>query len=469
MYNSNQHLHFIGIGGVGMAGIAEVLLNLDYSISGSDLKKGPLVEHLEGLGATISVGHAPENIPARTNVIVYSSAVHPDNPEMREAESRGLPCIPRAEMLAELMRMKYGVAVAGSHGKTTTTSMTAKILLDAGFDPTVIIGGRVLSQQTGAVLGTGSYLIAEADESDGSFCMLRPAIAIVSNIDSEHLGHYGTFGALEEAFRQFVSSVPFYGLVVACFDDPVVARVCGSLKRRVLTYGLSPEREISARDIIPRGPMTSFRLFVRGKEIGEYTLPIIGSHMVSNALAAIGVGIELGVFPDEAASALQTYAGVARRSEVLFRKDGMLVLDDYGHHPREISATLKAVRSSWIPELAREAKDGKHGRLIVLFQPHRYSRTRELFGEFLSCFTEADEIYVGEIYGAGEDPVPGITGQSLAAAIQHDHAQFAPDLDAAAATIAANIAPGDVVISLGAGTVTQVGHRLAERLKQRFG
>ncbi len=468
MYNSNQHLHFIGIGGVGMAGIAEVLLNLDYSIGGSDLKRNPLIEQLERLGAKISIGHDARNIPENTTVIVYSSAVRVDNPEYIEAQTRNLPCIPRAEMLAELMRMKYGIAVAGSHGKTTTTSMTAKILLEAGFDPTVIIGGRILSQVTGALVGTGSYLVAEADESDGSFCMLRPAISIVSNIDSEHLGHYGTFGALEEAFRQFISSVPFYGLVVACFDDPVVARICSSLKRRVLSYGLSPEREISARDIVPDGPQTHYTLVVRGEEIGRFALPMIGTHMVSNALAAIGVGIELGVFPDEAARALEKFAGVARRSEVLFRGGGILVMDDYGHHPREIAATLKAVKSSWIPELAKEPGVQKPGRLFTLFQPHRYSRTRELFGEFLSCFSETDELLVSEIYAAGEDPVPGITGQNLVAAIQHPRVQFVPDLQQSVEGLLKLLSPGDVVLTLGAGSVTQVGHKIAEAARSKF-
>lgn len=467
MYNSNQHLHFIGIGGVGMAGIAEVLLNLDYSISGSDLKKNALIESLECQGAKVALGHKAENIPENTSVIVYSSAVRSDNPEMLEAQARNLPCIPRAEMLAELMRMKYGVAVAGSHGKTTTTSMTAKILVDAGFDPTVIIGGRVLSQQTGAVVGTGAYLVAEADESDGSFCMLRPAIAIVSNIDSEHLGHYGTFGALEEAFRQFVSSVPFYGLVVACFDDPVVARVCSSLKRRVLSYGLSPEREVAAKDIVVYGPKTGFTLVVRGEEIGRYLLPMIGSHMVSNALAAIAVGIELGVYPDEAARALESFAGVARRSEVLFRGPAV-VIDDYGHHPREISATLKAVKAAWVPEMAKERTDCLNGKLSVIFQPHRYSRTRELFGEFLGCFSEADELIVTDIYSAGEDPVAGISGQSLASAIQHPNVRYVPDLQDASSQLLSAVETGDVILTLGAGSVTQTGHLMAAELRKRY-
>ncbi len=458
MYNYNQHLHFIGIGGVGMAGIAEVLLNLNYSVGGSDLKPNALTSHLEKLGATISFGHRAENIPDGTSVVVISSAVQPENLELRAAIELGIPVIPRAEMLAELMRMKYGVAVAGSHGKTTTTSMTAKILRDCGFDPTVIIGGRVLSQESGASAGTGEYLVAEADESDGSFCLLKPAIAIVTNIDAEHLGHYGTFGALEQSFLQFMSSVPFYGLVVACFDDPVVARLAKSLKRRVVSFGLSPEHDFSASDLRVSRNGTEFTLHINGREIQRVWLPMLGAHMVSNSLAAIAVSVELGAYAQEACEALRSFPGVARRSEVLAERGGIAVLDDYAHHPREIQATLSAIRRGWI--------DGKeNARLIVLFQPHRYSRTKELFSEFLSCFKEADQVILGEIYAAGESEIPGISGRALAAAMQHPAVAFIPNLTDAVQDVVAQARSGDVIVTVGAGSVGQLGPKIVEQLE----
>jgi len=465
MYNYNQHLHFIGIGGVGMAGIAEVLLNLNYSVGGSDIKATPLTSHLEKLGAIISIGHRPENIPANTSAAVISSAIMDENPELQEARARGIPVIPRAEMLAELMRMKYGIAVAGSHGKTTTTSMTAKILRDSGFDPTVIIGGRILTQESGASVGTGEYLVAEADESDGSFCFLRPAIAVVTNIDEEHLGHYGSFGALEQSFQQFMNAVPFYGLVVACFDDPVVSRLAKTLKRRVVSFGLSPENDFSASDVTVHQRGSEYTLRINGEDIRRVTLPLLGSHMVSNSLAAIAVAVELGATPDEACDALKTFPGVARRSEVLGEANGIVVVDDYAHHPREILATLAAIRRGWIVNRTVEASDPL-GRLIVLFQPHRFSRTKELFSDFLTCFQDADRVILGEIYPAGEKEIPGISGAALAAAVQHQYVSFVPDLQQCIPDVIRILKPGDVVVTVGAGSVGQLGPKILDQLNQ---
>ncbi len=458
MYNLSQQLHFVGIGGVGMAGIAEVLLALGYRVSGSDLREGVLTHHLSELGAQVFIGHNPANIPAQTTVVVVSSAIQPTNPEYQAAQARKIPIIPRAEMLAELMRMKYGVAIAGSHGKTTTTSMTAKILGDAGLDPTVIVGGRLLSHASGARAGAGEYLVAEADESDGSFCLLRPAVAVVTNIDEEHLAHYGSFGALELAFASFMSSVPFYGLVVACLDDPVVTAIVGRLKRRVRTYGFGPGCDVSATEVEVGRGRTSYTLNVSGLRIGRFSVPVPGAHMVSNALAAIAVGGEFGVAPERCAVFLEDFPGVARRSELLAQNAGITVIDDYAHHPREVSATLKGIRASYLPSGA--------GRLIVLFQPHRFSRTKELFSDFVTAFGDADEVVVGDIYPAGEEALPGITGEKLAQSMQHAAVSFQGDLQVFVQNLAQRLSPGDVVVSLGAGSVTNAGHRLAELVRE---
>lgn len=451
MYHFNQHLHFVGIGGVGMAGIAEVLLNLGYTVSGSDLKDSPLIQHLVQLGAKVSLGHVPENVDDSVTVVVVSSAVRPDNPELVAAHERNLPVIPRAEMLSELMRMKYGIAVAGSHGKTSTTSMIGKILSYVGLDPTVILGGRVLSTDSGARLGMGQYLVAEADESDGTFCLLRPVIATVSNIDYEHLEHYGSFGALEQSFVQFMGAIPFYGLVVACFDDPVVARIARGLRRRVVSYGLHGEHEFAARDISISGVESTFQLISRGVDQGYFCLPMPGQHFVSNALAAIAVATEVGVTIDECRDALAAFPGVARRTELLGRCKGISVIDDYGHHPTEIKATLRAVRAGFI-------EAGAQRRLVVVFQPHRYSRTRELFSDFVQSFTEADQVLVSTIYGAGEEVDPGVSGEYLARSIQHPGVKYIGKIEEAVPLLAKTLQSGDVVVFLGAGSVTKVAH-----------
>jgi UDP-N-acetylmuramate--alanine ligase len=458
MYNQNIKLHFIGIGGVGMAGIAEVLLNLGYSVSGSDIQKGALTEHLCEFGAKIRIGHDKRNITQDINVVVYSSAISQDNPELVMAKELGIPVIARAEMLAELMRMKYGVVVAGSHGKTTTTSMIAKIMRDGGLDPTVIVGGRLLNQESGANVGSGQYLVAESDESDGSFCLLRPAIAVVTNIDREHLQFYGSFGALEESFTEFMTSVPFYGLVVACIDDPVVARISKTLQRRVVTYGLTPQADIYAKDLKFSQGKSSFALVVHNEELGRVNIALPGSHMISNALAAIAVGLELGIYAEEAATALETFAGVARRSELVGEVNGIKVFDDYAHHPTEIAATLRAIKSGYLAE-------NDSGRLYAIFQPHRFSRTRDLFSDFLGAFSEADKLTVVEIYRASEEEIPGVSGELLCDAIFHADKSYINDLKEVPALLVDELLPGDVVITLGAGSVGSAGRELLRLLE----
>jgi len=456
MYHPHkQHLHFIGIGGVGMAGIAEVLINLGYSVSGSDLKRSTYTDHLEELGAKISFSHTGENIPENTTVAVISSAVQSDNPELRAAEAQGIPVLQRAEMLAELMRMKYGIAIAGAHGKTSTTTMVGHVLEKGGLDPTVIIGGRVLSRKSGARLGTGQYLVAEADESDGSFISLTPAISVVTNIDEEHLNHYGSLAKIEDAFLKFMKAVPFYGLIVACADDSSVRRMASQIKRRTVLYGVSPDASIRAENLHVTPEGTAYTLLHDGEVIGEFVLPMPGRHMVLNALAALAVGHELGVELSEGAKALESFPGVARRSEIVSATRGIKIIDDYGHHPTEILTTLEGLKRAYV--------SGK-GRLVVLFQPHRYSRTKELFPQFLSCFSAADELIVGEIYGAGEEPIPGISGEVLSKSIQHEKVHYVKDLADALPGVVPTLKDGDVVVTLGAGNVSLLSRAFRDAL-----
>ncbi len=455
MYRREQHIHFVGIGGIGMSGIAEVLLNLGYRVSGSDLKASATTARLVKLGARVALGHAGEHL-GDASVVVISSAVKADNPEVAEAHRRLVPVIPRAEMLAELMRMKYAVAVAGAHGKTTTTSLVATVLSEAKLDPTVVVGGKLKSLGTNARLGQGEFLVAEADESDGSFLLLHPTVAVITNVDREHMEHYGSDEALDDAFVAFANKVPFYGAVVACLDDPRVQALLPRLRKRTVTYGMAAQANVSARHVVRREGHTRFEVLVGSVPVGKVALGIPGQHNVLNALAAIAVALELGVDAGVACQALSGFAGVERRSQVIGEAAGVLVMDDYGHHPTEIQAVLKGLR---------EAYDR---RVVAVFQPHRFSRTRDLRERFLTAFYSADAVVVTDIYAAGEAPLPGVTAADLVEGIRaHGHRDVAylPDLAGVPEALAPTLRDGDLVVTLGAGNVYQVGEALLARLK----
>ena len=451
MFRKIEKIHFIGIGGIGMSGIAEVLVNLGFKVTGSDLRETETTARLASLGAEIFYGHKEENV-TQVDVVVVSSAVKPDNPEVKAAKSRFIPVIPRAEMLAELMRMKYSIAVAGAHGKTTTTSLVASILYAAGFDPTCVIGGRLNSLGTSAQLGSSEYLVAEADESDGTFLLLFPTLAVATNIDLEHLDFYKDIDEIKDAFVKFLNKVPFFGLVILCIDNPGLQSVIPSLKRRYLTYGLSKQADLRAEVGKQEGFTTSFRVTFKGEELGEVVLAMPGIHNVVNALAAIGVAIELDVPFSTVQEALKHFAGIHRRLEVKWHKEWALA-DDYGHHPTEIKATLAAIRDIW------------RGRVIVAFQPHRYTRTKALLEQFVTSFNEADLLIVTEIYAASEEKIEGISGSILAERISksgHKNVLFAPTKEDVVDTVLQIVSPGDLVITLGAGDIYNVGERLME-------
>jgi UDP-N-acetylmuramate--alanine ligase len=455
VFSRIRNIHFVGIGGSGMSGIAEVLINLGYSVSGSDLKRSATTDRLAGLGARIFEGHRAENV-AEVNVVVTSTAVRADNPEVSDARRRGIPVIPRAEMLAELMRLKYGVAVAGSHGKTTTTSMVAMILDKGGLDPTVVVGGRLGVLGSGARLGKGEFMVAEADESDRSFLKLSPTVAIVTNIDREHLDTYKDLADVQDAFLGFLNKVPFYGAGVVCLDDGPVQDILHRVERRIVTYGLSRQAEVVATEV-ELGPMGSRYVVTHGGQtLGPLEVAVPGAHNVLNSLAAVAVGLELGVaFPD-IQEGLASFTGVDRRFQVRGEAGGVLVVDDYGHHPTEIRATLETLRN-------RAA--GR--RTVVLFQPHRYTRTQHLWDEFCRAFHAADVVLLADIYPAGEEAVEGITAEALAEAISrrgHRQIVYAGDLRAAAQRLLLEAREGDVVLTLGAGSVWTAGEEL---LKQR--
>ncbi len=448
------HLHFVGIGGIGMSGIAEVLLNLGYRISGSDLVKSDTTDRLGELGGEIYKGHDPGNIEG-ADVVIISSAVRPDNPEIVTAKLNGIPVIPRAIMLNELMRMKYGIAVAGSHGKTTTTSMIATIMAQAQLDPTIIIGGKLDILGTNARLGEGDYLVAEADESDGSFLHLSPTIAVVTNIDNEHMDYFGTFEELKKAFRLFLDKVPFYGKAVLCLDDEEVAGLLAELERPYVTYGLTTQATIMADDVTYSGFASSYRAYSRGNELGEVTLNVPGQYNVYNSLAAIAVGLELDIPFKEISTALAGFGGLQRRFQLIGEAGGISVYDDYGHHPTEIRVTLAAAREGW------------KGRVIAIFQPHRYSRTRDLLNEFGTAFHNADEVLVCDIYAAGEDAIEGLTGRDVAETIvKHGHhsTKYVGSKEEAVDAALAVTAPGDFVITLGAGDIWQAAQTLTKKL-----
>ncbi len=454
-FHRARHIHFVGIGGIGMSGIAEVLLNLGYQVSGSDAKASPVTERLESLGVRIGIGHDPGHVEG-AHVVVRSSAVKADNPEVEGARRRGIPVIPRAEMLAELMRMKQGLAVAGTHGKTTTTSLLATCLAAAGMDPTVVVGGKVKSLDSNARLGQGDYLVAEADESDGSFLKLSPTLAVVTNIDPEHLDHYGTFDAVKDAFLAFINKVPFYGAAVLCIDHPVIQGLLPHVEKRALTYGFSAQAEFRGVDVRLAGPWSHFRVLHHGEELGEITLHMPGRHNVQNALGVIAVGVELDIPWEVLQEALQGFTGVGRRFEVKGEVAGVMVVDDYGHHPVEIRATLRA------------AREGFPHRLLVAFQPHRFSRLRDLWEEFLGAFGDADFLLVAPVYAAGEGPMDGITSDALVESLRqrgNRQVEVVPRKELAA-RLQAVARAGDMVVTLGAGDITLVGDELLARLRE---
>jgi UDP-N-acetylmuramate--alanine ligase len=449
-----QHVHFVGIGGSGMSGIAEVLLNLGYTVSGSDLKRTPVTDRLASLGARVFEGHAAEHASG-AHVVVTSTAVRPQNPEVTEARRHGVPVIPRAEMLAELMRLKYGVAVAGSHGKTTTTSMVALVLDRGGLDPTMVVGGRLGVLGSGARLGKGEFLVAEADESDRSFLKLTPTLAVVTNIDREHLDTYRDLADIQEAFLGFVNKVPFYGGAVLCLDDPPVQDILPRVERRVVTYGLTHQASVSARDLELTPTGSHYTATLEGRPLGPVMLTVPGAYNVTNSLAAVAVGLDLDLPFDAIRAGLESFTGVDRRFQVRGEKGGVLVIDDYGHHPTEIRVTLEALR--------RRAGER---RTVVLFQPHRFTRTQALWDDFGRAFHQADVLLLTDIYPASEEPIPGITAEALARAVaEHGHRRvaWAGDLKSATERLAAEAREGDVVLTLGAGSVWTAGEELLRR------
>ena len=447
MNSKIRRIHMVGIGGAGMSGIAEVLLNQGYEVSGSDMSDSAVVRHLRELGAHVAVGHAAENV-GDVQVLVKSTAINDENPELVEARRRNIAIIPRAKMLAELMRLRQGIAIAGTHGKTTTTSLTASIFDTAGLDPTVIIGGRLNAYGTNAHLGHGEYLIAEADESDGSFLCLLPIINVVTNVDEDHLDHYKTRAGIDEAFVEFMNNVPFYVLNIVCGDDPGVRALLARVKRPVLTYGFAEDNVLRAVPL-ECGVRNNFEVWRSGVKLGEVSLPQPGRHNMLNALAAIGAAMEVDISFEKCAEGLNGFGGVGRRFEFKGEKGGVTVVDDYGHHPAEIAATLAT---------ARQVFPGR--RIIAAFQPHRFSRTQAHFGEFCKVFDNVDQLLLTEIYAASEKPIPGVSGQSLAQGIRQvsttpvEYFQTLNDLAAGLPTI---LKEGDVLLTLGAGSITRLG------------
>ncbi|MFY9803179.1 MAG: UDP-N-acetylmuramate--L-alanine ligase [Candidatus Acidiferrales bacterium] len=458
-FRNFQQIHLIGIGGSGMSGIAEVLLSSGYMVSGSDLKLSPVTERLRKLGAKIFEGHQAENVHG-AHVVVISSAVRTDNVEVLEAQKLKIPVIPRAEMLAELMRLKYGIAVAGAHGKTTTTSMVAAVLGAAGLDPTFVVGGRVNHAGSNAGVGKSEYMVVEADESDRSFLLLAPVVAVVTTIDREHLDHYHSLEEIQDVFLQFVNRVPFYGSVVLCLDEPNVQAILPRVKRPVITYGTSNQADLVIADVKLDGLSSEFRLKYHGEDLGLFQLPAPpGIHNVRNAAAAAGVALSLNVPADLIRAGLAKFSGVGRRFEIKGTYNGVTLIDDYGHHPAEIRATLEAARGCG------------YQRLLVLFQPHRYTRTQHLWEDFRKSFNQADVLVMTEIYAAGEQPAAGVTGEKLADAIRsagHKNVVFTSTMQAGMEYLLREARPGDAVMAIGAGSVGRVLEQLSMLLGSKI-
>ena len=450
------NIHMIGIGGSGMSGIAEVLINMGFTVTGSDLAAGAPVKRLLKMGAQVFIGHGADNVND-ADVVVKSTAISDENPELVKARELGIPIIPRAEMLAELMRLRTGIAVAGTHGKTTTTSLLATIFTEAELDPTVIIGGRLNTFGSNARLGDGQFLIAEADESDGSFLCLAPIITVVTNVDKDHLDFYGGQEAIDESFRKFMNSIPFYGMNVVCGDDPGVQRLLPSIKRPCMTYGLNEGNRLRG-EILSCEVRSLFKVYLDKELLGEVSLAQPGKHNVLNALGAIGVSLEAGLDPKVILSGLSNFMGVGRRFEKKGEAKGILVVDDYGHHPAEIQATIETAKSCF-----------PQRRLVVAFQPHRFTRTEALFGEFCKTFEKADELLLTEIYPASEDPIPGVNGMSLAQGIRQvsdTKVRFYPDFEMMQNELPNILKPGDLFITQGAGSIYTVGEKFLKYLEE---
>ena len=458
-FRNFQRIHLVGIGGSGMSGIAEVLLSSGYAVSGSDLRMSPVTERLRKLGAVIHEGHQAENVSG-AHVVVVSSAVPADNAELAEAHRLKIPVIPRAEMLAELMRLKYGIAVAGAHGKTTTTSLVASVLAAAGLDPTFVVGGRVNHVGAHARLGQGDYMVVEADESDRTFLLLAPVIAVVTTIDREHLDHYRSLEEIQDAFLQFVNRVPFYGTVVLCLDEPHVQAIVPGVRRPIVSYGTSSQADLVICDVQLRGLASEFRLKYHGEDLGIFHLPSPpGIHNVRNAAAAAAVGLALNVPPDLIRAGLEHFSGVARRFEIKGVHSGVTLIDDYGHHPAEIRATLEAARGCG------------YKRLLVLFQPHRYTRTKHLWEEFRHSFNQADVLVITDIYAAGEVPIEGVTSERLAEAVSsagHKNVVYSRTLQGGIEFMMQEARTGDAVLAIGAGSVGRTLEQLAVLLESRI-
>ncbi|MEI7704544.1 MAG: UDP-N-acetylmuramate--L-alanine ligase [Deltaproteobacteria bacterium] len=449
----SPRIHFVGIGGIGMSGIAELLLNLGYPVSGSDLKGSESTRRLASLGGTIALGHDARNV-GDADVVVISSAVRRDNPEVVEARRRQIPVIPRAEMLAELMRLKQGIAIAGSHGKTTTTSMAAHLMAHAGLDPTAVVGGKMNAFGSNAKLGKGDWIVVEADESDGSFLHYTPTLVVVTNVDPEHLDHWKTEEALKRGFVEFVNRIPFYGRAVLCIDHPGVQSILPHIDKRFVTYGEAAQADYRATQVEVLGQRVAFEATRRGEPLGRFEVNMVGRHNAQNALAVVALADEMGIPVEVTRSALASFQGVQRRFTVRGERGGITVVDDYGHHPAEVRATLRGAREAY----------GR--RVLCVFQPHRYTRTRDLLGDFQTSFNDADVLLVTDVYAASEEPIPGVNGASLAEGIRacgHKDATHVPRAGLAAAA-AARARPGDVILTLGAGDITAVGPELLEIL-----
>jgi UDP-N-acetylmuramate--alanine ligase len=459
MFFRKQHFYFVGVGGIGMSGIAEVLLTLGHTVSGSDLKSTPITDRLAGLGARIFIGHAASQVDPGVGAVVVTSAVNESNPEIQEARRRKIPVIPRGELLAELMRLKFGVAIGGSHGKTTTTSMTATILAAAGLDPTVVVGGRVSTLGgSNARVGQSDLLVVESDESDGSFLNLSPILAVVTNVDREHLDHYKTFENVLAAFSSFVNRVPFYGAAILCLDDENVRLLLPLLRRRALTYGVTPQADLVVRDVDFTPAASHFTLHFRGESLGQFTLNVTGRHNVLNAAAAAAVSLELGLTAPQIAAGLAAFAGVDRRFQLRGQAAGVSVIDDYGHHPTEIRATLDAARQR------------RFAKIHVLFQPHRFTRTHILMDDFARSFFDADSVTLLDIYAASEPPIEGVSSDVLLDKLRaHGQRQvdYAPSLEDGARQVAARAESGDMILTLGAGSVSSAADLILDELRKK--